>query len=250
MFRLPLCAALGALVLTASCGKSPDSANRAPAQTLINTNQRLFQVKGRVVSVKPNDKQVEIKHEAIPNYMPAMTMSFDVKDAKELDGLLAGDSVSFRMIVADTEGWIDQIRIISPPSSTTNAPASSLQPGVDKPGAVPGEPVAPAGTVRVLRDVEPLTAGDVFPEYHFTNQLGEAFSTGQFKGQALAISFLFSRCPFPAYCPYTANNIAETQQKLAARPDGPTNWHLLTISFDPEFDTPAVLKVAALDWIT
>src|SRR5262249_33479455 len=81
----------------------------------------------------------------------------------------------------------------------------------------------------------------VLPDYHFTNQLGQAVSTAQFKGQALAITFLFTRCPFPNFCPLMANNFAEVQKKLGMMTNAPANWHLLTISFDPEFDTPAVL---------
>jgi protein SCO1/2 len=94
----------------------------------------------------------------------------------------------------------------------------------------------------MVRDVEPLEIGDRLPEYHFTNQFGQPISTAQFKGQALAINFLFTRCPFPTYCPLTANNFAETQQKILSMPNAPTNWHLLTISFDPDFDKPVVLK--------
>jgi protein SCO1/2 len=93
-----------------------------------------------------------------------------------------------------------------------------------------------------VKDVEPLDIGDPVPEYHFTNQLGQPISTSQFKGKALAINFLFTRCPFPTFCPLTANNFAETQRKLLSLTNGPSNWHLLTISFDPEFDTPAILK--------
>jgi protein SCO1/2 len=80
------------------------------------------------------------------------------------------------------------------------------------------------------------------PDYHFTNQLGQAISTAQFKGQALAITFLFTRCPFPDYCPRMANNFTAVQKQLLAIPNAPTNWHLLTITFDPENDTPEILR--------
>jgi protein SCO1/2 len=189
-------------------------------------NQKSYDVKGVVVQVKPQEKQVEIKHEAIPGYMAAMTMSFDVKDTNELAGLLPGDAVSFRMTVTEKDGWIDQIRKMG------NTPT----------GKTPTNEIPKTGEFRMVRDVEPLDIGDRLPEYHFTNQFGQRISTAQFKGQALAINFLFTRCPFPTYCPLTANNFAETQQKLLSIPNAPTNWHLLTISFDPDFDKPVVLK--------
>jgi len=213
--------ALSAVFLASSCDKAPQSSTPAPSPSLAHTNRQVFQVKGVVISLKPAEKQVEIKHEAVPGYMPAMTMPFDVKDTNELAGLEPGDAVSFRMIVTDTEGWIEQLRKVAPPA---NSPPPS------------------AGEFRLVRDVEPLSVGDPLPDYTFTNQFGQKISTAQFKGQALAITFLFTRCPFPNFCPLMANHFAEAQEKLLAAQASPTNWHLLTISFDPDFDKPAVLK--------
>jgi protein SCO1 len=100
-------------------------------------------------------------------------------------------------------------------------------------------------TLRVVRDVEPLKEGDLLPDYTFTNELGHAVNLAQFRGQALAITFIFTRCPFPTFCPAMSRNFAETQEKLIALTNAPANWHLLTLSFDPEYDTPAVLKTYA-----
>lgn len=212
---------IAALVFTASCERTPEAASQAAGSAAPSSNRQIFQVKGVVVAVKPREKAVEIKHEAVPNYMPAMTMPFDVKDTNELAGLEPGQPVSFRLLVTDTEGWIDQIHKLAPP--TTNRPSAT-------------------SPIRQVREVEPLQVGDSLPEYHFTDQFGQAFSTAQFKGQALAITFLFTRCPFPNFCPRMATEFSETQQKLLAIPNARTNWHLLTISFDPEFDKPEVLK--------
>ena len=74
------------------------------------------------------------------------------------------------------------------------------------------------------------------------NELGQAVSISQFNGQALAITFFFTRCPIPDYCPRLSKNFAEASRKLSAMPDAATNWHFLSGTFDPEFDTPAVLK--------
>ncbi len=203
------------------CQRSPDLSARGVGSTPTSTNQRVFQVKGVVVAVKLKEKSVEIKHEEIPGFMPAMTMPFEVKDANELTGIGPGDAVSFRMIVTDSEGWIEQVRKTG--ATATNSPPMT-------------------GPFRLVRDVEPLGVGEPLPEYQFTNQFGQALSTKQFKGGALAITFLFTRCPFPTYCPLMSSHFAEAQQKLLALPNAPTNWHLLTISFDPDFDKPAILK--------
>src|ERR1700761_2102848 len=132
------------------------------------TNQEIHPAKGVIIEVTPAEKKVTIKHETIPGYMQAMTMPFDVKDTNELASLAPGDLVSFRIVVQGNEGWIDQLQKTG---AKTNTPPTS-------------------GPFRAVRDVEPLNEGDLLPEYHFTNQLGQAISTAQFKGQALAITFL------------------------------------------------------------
>ena len=182
---------------------------------------QVFQVKGVVREVLPDRKRVKIEHEKIPDYMDAMTMTFDVKDAKELAGLTPGDEVTFRMVVAEKDGWVEQIK---------------------KTGVTTPIVISAPGDFRPVREVDPLKVGDVMPDYHFTNELGQPVSLSDFKGQALAISFMFTRCPFPTFCPRMSDNFSQAQNKLLATPHGPTNWHLLTISFDPQFDKPAILK--------
>jgi protein SCO1/2 len=226
MVRLLPFVCLLLVVGAVSCEKSPEPAKTTPAATAIHTNQQMFQAKGVVINLKRESKEIEIKHEEIPGYMPAMTMPFDVKSTNELAGIAPGDAVSFRMIVTDTEGWIDQIKKIG--IAPTNNPTTNA--------------LAGQGKIRIVRDVEPLNVGDAFPEYTFTNQFGQRVSTSQFKGQALAITFIFTRCPFPNFCPFTARNFAAAQQALLERTNAPKNWQLLTISFDPDFDTPPVLK--------
>ncbi len=184
------------------------------------TNSQIFEVRGVVQEVNPEKKQVTIKHEDIPNYMPAMTMPFDVKTTSELAEIAAGDEVKFRLVVTEDEGWIEDIQKIG---TSTNA-------------------VPEHQSVRVVRDVDALQIGDTMPDYTFTNSVGSKVSLSDFKGQALAFTFIFTRCPFPLYCPRMSRNFEETYNKLTAMPNGPTNWHLLSISFDPEFDTPAQLK--------
>jgi protein SCO1/2 len=135
-------------------------------------------------------------------------------------GVKAGDAVTFRMLVTETDGWIDQLRKLEGSANPlpVNAP------------------------IRIVRDVEPLEIGDAVPEYYFTNQLGRATSLSQFRGQAVAFTFIFTRCPFPTFCPLMSNNFRTVQDALLNNPNAPTNWHLLTISFDPEYDTPEKLK--------
>ncbi len=221
MFRLA-CSCSLLLLVAASCSKPPQpAADTAQTTATDPKSQREFEVKGVVKSVASARKTIEIKHEAIPGYMPAMTMPFDVKDTNVLAGVQPGQSIAFRLNVTDTDGWVDNIRIIGGEAGNTNVEASTNAP---------------------VHFVQPLQVGELLPDYRLTNQLGQPIMTTQFKGDALAITFLFTRCPFPTFCPRLANDFEETQQKLLTLQAGPTNWHLLTISFDPEFDKPSILK--------
>ncbi len=211
-------------ILLSSCKKSAEPVSSSNGSTAPSTNLQVFEVKGIVKAIHLNRKEIEIKHEAIPNYMPGMTMPFDVKDTNELTGLAPEQPISFRLNVTETEGWVDKIKPLGPPQAAPAANVSSAHP---------------------IRATQPLQTGQPLPEYHLTNELGQPITTTQFKGQALAITFLFTRCPFPTFCPRLANDFEETQQKLLGLTNGPANWHLLTVSFDPEFDQPAVLKAYA-----
>ena len=218
------------LLLELSCGKQPqpDAKNAPPVAAV--TNHQTFAARGVIIQVKPAEKLLEIRHEEIKGYMPPMTMPFTVKDTNELSGLQPGDYISFRLVDAGSDGWVEQVHKLSPTNYVAGSNPES------------NSNVQARGEFRIVRDVEPLGPGDLMPVYHFTNQFGVAFDTSRYKGQAVALCFLFTRCPFPTFCPRTALNFAETQKKLLALPNGATNWHLLTITFDPEHDTPDKLK--------
>lgn len=216
--------AVGSL-LVVSCKDETKAADSTPAKTApASTNQQIFQVKGVVKELKPDGKTVVIKHEAVPHYMEAMTMPFEVRDTNELRGLQSGDTVSFNMIVTDTDAWIDHVTKMNVPRIAE----------------LPSRP-----TFRQVRDVDPLQVGDLLPEYHFTNELSQAINTKDFKGQAFAFTFFFTRCPYPTFCPLMSSNFEAAEKKLRAMANAPTNWHLFSISFDTEVDSPTMLKAYA-----
>jgi protein SCO1 len=191
------------------------------ASTTVSTNEQRYQAKGIIKELRPDGKTVVIQHEAIPGYMPAMTMPFEVRDTNELRGLQAGDAVAFRITVTETDGWVSDIRKLAQP----------------KPAELPSR----AGFF-VTRDVEPLNIGDALPDYHFTNEFGRVVRTGQFKGGPLVFTFFFTSCPYPLFCPKLSSLFEETEKKLLAMTNAPAKWQLLSISFDPNYDSPEVLK--------
>ncbi len=209
---LTICGALTFLWLSADhrLGFSPKPAART------------FPVRGTIREIRPEDNSVVISHETIPSYMEAMTMPFKLRRSEELASLKTGDPISFRLSVTETESWIDRIVKVAatvpvPPPAASVSPAS----------------LSPGQTRHPLLD------------FHFTNELGQAVSLGAFHGQALAISFFFTRCPIPEFCPRLSKNFAQAALKLSSLPQAPTNWHFLSVSFDPAFDTPPVLKAYA-----
>lgn len=182
--------------------------------------EHVYSATGRVREVKSPERTVVIEHDAITNYMSAMTMPFHVKEVEQLAALKTGDVVSFQLHVTDTESWIDHIIR----TGSSSAPGNSTS----------KESLAPA--VQSPRPRNPLL------DYAFTNELGQPVRLSDFKGQALAITFFFTRCPIPDFCPRLSKNFQAASQKLSGMVQAPTNWHFLSVTFDPEFDRPAVLK--------
>lgn len=198
---------------------STSRTNPTPAITSTATNRQTYEVKGVVREVLPERKKAKITHEEIPGYMEAMTMMLDVKDARELNGLQPGDNINFRMVVTDDDGWIENIRKVDGPRT----------------------PLPAEAPLRKVRYVEALALGDPVPEYSFTNMLGTMTRLSDLKGRAVAFTFIFTRCPFPTFCPRLNTSFQQAQDQLKAMPSGPTNWMLLSITMDPDYDTPARL---------
>lgn len=182
------------------------------------TNVSAYEVKGVLKEIRAGGWKALIAHEDIPGYMEAMTMLLDVKATNELAGLQAGDAVTFRMLVTETDGWIDRVTKVGSAFPVAASVRSTVSDGI----------------------YEELEPGSPLPDCVLTNQLGQQFRLGDFKGRALAFTFIFTRCPFPVYCPRMNQNFSTVQRELS-KPGMGTNWQLLSISFDPEFDTPARL---------
>jgi protein SCO1/2 len=194
-----------------------------------------FVVKGVVKQIEADGKTIVISHEAISNYMPAMTMPFEARDTNELRGLSPGDSITFHMVVTPEHGWVEDITKIVSAGEKSEAGV------VGSAGASP-YPAVTNGGISMTRALQPLDEGDLLPDYAFTNELGQTVRLSQFKGSVLAFTFFFTSCPFPDYCPRLTGNFEKAEKKLSEMTNAPSNWHLLSISFDPATDTPAHLK--------
>jgi len=144
-------------------------------------------------------------------------MDFPLQNTNELRGILLGDEISFTLVVNENDDWIQNIRRLSHPTepmTNTRSPDHSLIPE--------------------------LKQGDRLPDYELLGEDGKHIHFSDFHGSALAFTFFFTRCPLPDYCPRMNKNLSVTQQLLATNPI--TNWQLLSISFDPDFDQPEMLR--------
>jgi protein SCO1/2 len=181
---------------------------------------KTFEVHGTIRSVDIANRLLRITHEEIPNYMPGMTMPFTVKDPALLNGLAPGDSVQFELIVTETDSWIAQVEKI---------PAGDGALGVGNSSATLQE-----------RETERLQVGEKLPDFQLTDQDGKPVHLSDFHGKAVVLTFIYTRCPLPNFCPLMSKNFAEVQQRLTK--ELPGKYHLLSITMDPDFDRPEVLK--------
>jgi len=199
-----------------------------PASAAPNTDDRTVQsysAHGVVEQIAPDRSQVTIHHQAIPGYMMEMTMAFPVKDTNELGDISAGDKITFTLVVGRTNAWVEALHRVGHVATT---PANSL-------------PMT-SGMFSMLK------TGDTLPDGELVTEDQHRIHFSDLRGNAVAFTFFFTRCPLPNYCPLMNRNFYQVRTLLLSGTNTPANWQLLSISFDPEFDTPQVLSDYAVEF--
>ena len=181
--------------------------------------QHRYALTGDVLGIDRSAHQLIVRNDDIPNFMQAMTMPYQVKDLSLLDRVQVGQRIKATLIVTDTESWLEGVQVTGQATDKTSQPRSQSQ---------------------------TPTEGDNVPDFTFTNQDGKRVHLGQFKGQVLLLTFIYTRCPMPDFCPRMTQNFLDLQKSLKLDPAIYNRTHLLSITFDPEFDTPKVLRQHAL----
>jgi protein SCO1/2 len=184
--------------------------------------QQRYEVRGKVVALDKRGGTVTLAHEAIQGYMGAMTMGFVLKDQWAFDILKPGQSVRATLVVQGEDAWLEGI-VVTEDATTASAPS-----------------VAAEG-------LRPPALGAEVPDFQLTNQDGKRIHLHQYKGEALLLTFIYTRCPLPNYCPLMRKNFAEILGQLRGDPSLAASTHLLSISIDPEYDKPAVLRSYGLE---
>ncbi len=176
-----------------------------------------YPVTGVVLALEDNDA-VLVAHGEIAGFMPAMTMPFTFANARDRERLSPGDVVQFTF------------RVGAGPSQAMNVTVTGRDPAT----------VAAYGAASA-RNSARLRAGDPVPLFSLVDQDGAPLSAGDFAGRRTVVTFIFTRCPVPEYCPAIAGRLREVQRALA-KDASLVDVRLLSVTLDPQHDTPPVLR--------
>jgi protein SCO1/2 len=186
------------------------------------SDTRTYQLKGQILLVKPETKEVLVAHDDIPGFMPAMTMPYTVNNVAILTNLQPGDLITATLKVAPDGAYLSAI------ARTGKAPL----------------PEDARTTIPAAANVHLLQRGDAVPDTPLVDD-GKPLRLTDFKGSAAAITFIYTRCPLPEFCPLMDRRFAEVQKIAASDPALAGKIRLLSISFDPAFDRDATLQAHA-----
>jgi protein SCO1/2 len=179
-----------------------------------------YELQGQIVSFDAARKEVVVDHEDIKGFMPAMVMPYKVQDVALLEGKRPGDMVTATLVVEEVNAYLTTI------TTTGHEPLKT----------------PPAGPV--LTDADMLKDGDVVPDHALVDRDNKPLPMQALRGHRVALTFIYTRCPIPDFCPLMDRHFAEIQKQIAASPEL-ADVRLLSVTLDPDFDTPAVLTAHA-----
>jgi protein SCO1/2 len=175
--------------------------------------EKRYDFKGKVVAVEPDKHLVTVSHEDVKGFMPAMTMSFTVHSESDLQILAPGDEITATLVVDGAHSWLEGLIIARESANPSAMPA-----------------------VIIAKE------GDEVPNFTLRNQDDREIRIRNYRGKALLLTFIYTRCPVPDYCTLMSDNFAQIDRELGKDPEIYAKTHLLSISIDPEYDTPKVLR--------
>ena len=205
------------------CHKSADS---EPGVVLHPTNTPVdrYHLRGLVLATSAATNEITVKHGDIPGFMPAMTMVYKLKDPAEIQKLKPGDGISADVLVhSDSEDYLLDSIVI-----TSQA----------RPGSTPA-----------MLPPHQLMVGELVPDIPLVNQDDKTIHLNDYRGKALLVTFIYTRCPMPTACPLISSKFARVNSALAADPKAYSTSHLISISLDPAYDKPPVMRQYGLAYL-
>jgi protein SCO1 len=184
---------------------------------------RKYPIRGQILGIgaprQDGRRDLSLKHEDIPGFMPAMSMAYTVKQASTLDRLAPGDLITATLVLAGRDMYLE---------------------GITKTGHAPLPPDA-----KPVKAMDLMDPGDVVPDDPLTDQEGRTRKLSEWRGRPLAVTFVYTRCPVPDFCPLMDRRFSDLQRAIAADPRLRDRAHLVSVSFDPAHDTPEVIAAHA-----
>ena len=189
-----------------------------------DSQYKVYPLRGKIISTDPTTGEVTIAHEAIAGYMEAMTMPYKLRDVRIIGDLHPGDLVTADLMISQLpqgDVFVDHFVVI----------------GQAKPDYKPAV------------EFHVPSPGDAVPDFRLTNEHGRAIDLREFRGKAVLLTFIYTRCPLPNFCPRVTRNFAVLEKSLAQDKALYGKTHLICVSFDPEHDTPARLRSYGAEYI-
>jgi protein SCO1 len=187
-----------------------------------------YPLKGVVRKLSRESGHVTIQHEAIPGLMGAMTMPFSVKDRTVLNGLQPGDSVAATLRVREERGVVNDYDLLGLNVIKHASPHVDL--AISK------------GTVSVGKRPRKLEIGEMVPDFAMTTQEGKVVKLAELRGNVVVLTFIYTRCPLPDFCPLMDRKFSDLSQRISTFPARAQHIRLISLSFDPEHDSPDILR--------
>lgn len=213
VIRKLLVVAVIGIAAISGCHRQQNDAEHSAA----GSSYKVYKLRGKVLANNPATGEVTLNHEAIAGFMDAMTMPYKLKDPNILSELHPGDVITADVLVsqgADASVLLDHIVVVAE-----------------------GKPDYRPATIYHVP-----AKGDAVPDFKLRNEDGHTIHLNQFRGKDLLITFIYTRCPLPNFCPLVTRNFAVINQQLSSDPATRDKAHLICVSFDPEHDTPDRLK--------
>jgi protein SCO1/2 len=209
---------ISVIVLFTACQK-PSTNTGAPSPTA-----KRYELRGKVISIDKAKKEATIEHQDIPGYMEAMTMPFPIRQDSVWDVLTPGSEIRADLVVdnANAQFWLENLSISAAPAA--------------------GQPTPPVNQYFAQVDKQ-------VPNFELTNQDGKKIHFNDFRGKALAVTFIYRECPLPDYCIQMARNFSDAANEIKQDNLYKDKIRLLSISFDPARDTPEKLRQYGLGYL-
>lgn len=210
-------------MVLAGCGKKTEqTASSAPVAPAVPGEIR-HPLTGEILKADPETSALIVTHDEIKGYMPAMTMEFKVSKA-DLANAKPGQRIRAELVERDGDYFLEKIW---PDDTVTKTSLEAAAKALAQDTAMRGK--------EAYREI-----GEVLPTFTLLDQEGRTVSGSRFRGKQVVLNFIFTRCPIATMCP--AATLRMSQLQAAAREAGAKNFELVSISLDPEFDTPGVLR--------